>query len=70
MESRRGDRRKVLLAMVIRESTGAENRWIAEGLVMGSPTSVIRLVSAGRKGRGMVREKDGLLRRIAAATSE
>ena len=56
--------------MVIRESTGAENRWIAEGLVMGSPTSVIRLVSAGRKGRGMVREKDGLLRRIAAATSE
>jgi putative transposase len=61
---KKSDFRKVLLAMVIRERTGVENGWIAQRLAMGSPTSVSRLVSAGRKDKNRLEEMNKLLQRI------
>jgi putative transposase len=63
---KKSDRRKVILAMAIRERTSIDNRWIAERLAMGHPTSVSRLVSAGRKDKETVAGKNDLLQRIDA----
>ena len=53
-----------LLAMVIRERTGVGNGCISQRLAMGSPTSVCRLVSAGRKDKNRLEEMNRLLQRI------
>jgi hypothetical protein len=64
---KKSDRRKVILAMAIREKTSVDNRWIADRLAMGHPTSVSRLGSAGRKNRKAVDEKNDLLQGIETA---
>lgn len=61
---KKSDGRKVLLAMAIRERTGVENGWISQRLAMGSPTSVSRLVSAGRKDTNRLEEMIRLLQRM------
>lgn len=61
---KKSDGRKVLMAMAIRERTGVENGWISQRLAMGSPTSVSRLVSAGRKDKNRLEEMNRLLQRI------
>lgn len=63
---KKSDPRKVILAMAIRERTSIDNRWVAERLAMGHPTSVSRLVSAGRKDKQTLDEKDDLLQKIDA----
>jgi putative transposase len=61
---KKSDGRKVLLAMAIRERTGVGNGWISQRLAMGSPTSVSRLVSAGRKDKNRLEEMNRLLQRM------
>ena len=43
-EFRKGDRRKVLVAVVLRRNTSVGNRWLAERLAMGHTAGVSRLV--------------------------
>jgi hypothetical protein len=45
---RKGEPRKVWLAMLLRKRTVASNAWIAERLAMGEPGSVSRLVGQGK----------------------
>jgi REP element-mobilizing transposase RayT len=45
---RKGDPRKVCLAMLLRKHTTAGNAWIAQRMLMGEPGSVSRLVVAAK----------------------
>lgn len=63
---RKSDPRKVVLAMVIRERTDVGNLWIAERLAMGHPTSVSRLITAGKADRRRLGEKNELRRKLDA----
>jgi hypothetical protein len=47
---------KALIAWLVRKRTSASNRWIAERLAMGHPTSVSRA-------SGRVRREEGLAKR-------
>jgi hypothetical protein len=48
---RKGDARKVAIAMVVKRKTNAGNRWIVEALEMGHPQSVSRLIKQGNENR-------------------
>jgi hypothetical protein len=48
---RKGDARKVAIAMVVKRKTNVGNRWIAEALEMGHPQSVSRLIKQGNENR-------------------
>jgi hypothetical protein len=52
--------------LAIGERTVVEKGWIAQGLAMRSPTSVGRLVSAGRKNQNTLEEMAKLVLRIEA----
>jgi len=56
----KGDRRKVVLAMVLRRRSIASNGWISEHLAMGAAGSVSRLVAAALRDRGMISEVEKL----------
>lgn len=43
-ELRKGDPRKVLVAVLLRERTSVSNRWIVERLAMGHPNALSRLM--------------------------
>jgi putative transposase len=51
---RKGDLRKVALAMLLRQRTMAPNSWIANRLAMGTPGSVSRLVGGAKAEPGVV----------------
>jgi len=53
---RKGDKRKVLVACLLRQRTTAGNPWIAQQLVMGHSGSVSRLVAAAAKHPPTMRE--------------
>jgi len=42
------DERKILLALLLRETTSVTNDWFASRLAMGHPGSVNRMISAGQ----------------------
>ncbi|MCH7229178.1 transposase, partial [Haloferula sp. A504] len=46
---RKGDRRKVLVALLLRRTSSVGNGWLAERLAMGHPSAVSRLVSSAQK---------------------
>ena len=48
-ELRKGDPRKILVALLLRKHTSVNNQWLSECLVMGHPAGVSRLVSSSRK---------------------
>lgn len=52
---KKGDERKIQLAILLRNHTSMSNDWIAERLAMGHPGSVSRTVSAGRADKTMVK---------------
>jgi hypothetical protein len=53
---RKGDTRKVSLAMLLRKRTMAPNSWIAERLAMGTPGSVSRLIGGAKAELKLVEE--------------
>ena len=65
---KKGDPRKVIVAMLLRKRTTVGNAWIAERLEMGHSSSVSRTVSEGLKNAGKVREMEKLGRKLALAT--
>jgi putative transposase len=54
----KSDRRKILLAGILRTHTSVSNDWIANRLVMGHPGSISRMLSACRGDRGLAKESD------------
>lgn len=52
----KSDKRKILIAMLLRKRTGVSNAWIAERLGMGHPGSVSRMISSGKNNRELMRE--------------
>lgn len=52
------------MAMAIRERTDVGNLWIAERLAMDHPTSVSRLVAAGKTDKKRMVEKNELVRKL------
>lgn len=56
---RKGDERKILIAIVVRKHTSASNRWLAERLAMGHPAGVSRLITTWKQnGAGLKALKD------------
>ena len=53
---RKNDRRKVLLARILRAQTTIPNDWIAKHLSMGHPGSVSRMISENRGDRELIAE--------------
>lgn len=53
---RKGDCRKVLVAVLLRKNTSVGNRWLADRLAMGHTAGVSRLVSSFLKNRGNQRK--------------
>jgi hypothetical protein len=53
---RKGEPRKVRLAMLLRKRTIASNAWIAERLAMGEAGSVSRLVGQGKATPGTIKK--------------
>ena len=53
---KKGDRRKVLVAMLLRERTIAGNAWIAKRLSMGHPSAVSRALSNGARDASLRRD--------------
>jgi hypothetical protein len=62
----KSDGRKVILAMLLREMTLVRNAWIADHLCMGHPGSVSRSISAARKDRKLLGERDDLRGKLGA----
>lgn len=52
---RKGDPRRVAIAMMLKNQTAVSNRWIAERLGMGHDRSVSRLIRQGKENRKIVR---------------
>ena len=65
---RKGERGKVLVAVLVRERTAAGNSWIANRLCMGHPGSVSRLVVAAGNDKAMSREKKKLEKLLKCVT--
>jgi hypothetical protein len=53
---RKGEPRKVWMAMLLRKRTIANNAWIAERLAMGEAGSVSRLVGQGKASPGTIKK--------------
>jgi len=53
---RKGDPRKVWLAMLLRKRTVASNAWIAQRLAMGEAGSVSRLIGHAKAGSAAVKK--------------
>jgi len=62
---RKGDRRKVLLARILRSKTAISNDWISDRLCMGHPGSVSRLVSESRNDQAINKECERLTKRLS-----
>ena len=56
----KSDRRKIVLAGILRAKTSAGNGWIATRLAMGHPGSVSRMLSTGRADRNLASEQNAL----------
>jgi REP element-mobilizing transposase RayT len=65
---RKGDRRKVLVACLLRQRTTAGNPWIAERLAMGHSGSVSRLVVTATKHPPTMREVEKLTKLLKCDT--
>ena len=65
---RKGERGKVLVAVLLREQTAMGNPWIAERLCMGHHGSVSRLVVAAGNDKAMNREKKKLEKMLKCVT--
>ncbi|MDP4848239.1 MAG: transposase [Akkermansiaceae bacterium] len=63
---RKGDRRKVLVAVLLRERTSVGNGWIARRLEMGHTGALSRLIGGFRKDKANVKE----LNRLVAGIDE
>ena len=53
---RKGDWRKVLVAVLLRERTSVSNRWLAERLVMGHTGALSRLIGSFYKDENHMRK--------------
>ena len=65
---RKGDRAKVLIAVLLRKRTAIGNNWIAERLSMGHPGSVSRLVVTASKDAKHESELKKLIRLLKCVT--
>ena len=53
----KGDLRKVIVAVVVRERTPVTNRWLAERLAMGHTGAVSRLIVEFRRDKKLHRDE-------------
>jgi hypothetical protein len=61
---RKGDNRKVMLAVLIRERTSVGNRWIADRLAMGHTGALSRLLGTFRKSTANMESLDELVKML------
>ena len=60
----KSDKRKVILACLLREKTCVSNDWIASRLSMGHPGSVSRMISAGRADKSLSAKRNDLTKTL------
>lgn len=65
---RKGDERKVLVAVMARKHTSVSNSWLAERLVMGHTGSVSRLIGVFRKNKAKVKKMNEIEKMLICDT--